>query len=79
MDEQLAHRALGLCEQVLAVYPHPGCAEFGPPDEFVCENTVRWMETVDFEGHVSVMGVCDDHRSSPQDFWLLEIVAVGAL
>lgn len=35
-----------ICDCVDSGYPHPGCAEFGPPDEFFCTETAVWKFVV---------------------------------
>lgn len=49
--------------------PHPGCAEFAPPDEWQCDQPARWVETltIEFNGSQPVehatTRVCDRHRT----------------
>ena len=38
------------CEFTWTGYPHEGCAEFGPPDEFHCREKAEWK--FDFENPV---------------------------
>lgn len=50
------------CEYVNYAYPHPGCAEFGPPDEIGCGRMA--VKTVERSGMFGTerMRVCGEHH-----------------
>lgn len=57
------------CEWADYGYPHEGCAEFGPPDEFHCTDPARLVVSWSAPYGDSVMFVCATHG--------LEMLAVG--
>lgn len=79
-------RKVPVCFYEWSGYPHPGCAEFGPPDTFSCqaEATVYvWLPPTndgpypDEDG--TVLAACDEHAVDPLTEAGAERVALYAL
>lgn len=72
------------CEFTMTGYPHPGCAEFGPPDEMVCTapatKRATWTSHMNpappHASYTESMLVCDEHAvefvDDPEQPWITD-------
>lgn len=63
--------AIPMCQMVHYGYPHPGCAEFAPPDEIPCgreaTHRVEFIDRYWAPDDTQVVYFCDDHTAEMHD------------